>query len=312
MSMVASKAARVVLAARGKSVMEFGQRRTHPVAALDATYAAYLAGATATSNMAAYAAWGIPAYGTMDHFAIQAAEEEGAPREATEERFFRDYQRSFGGSVTFLVDTYDTERGIRSAVRAADGGPFSIRIDSSVSRESVTRARALLAELGAPHGKIFVSDGLDEHKVKDLADLVDGFGVGENISCSPDAAAGVGAVAKLVVNGYGKITMKLVKGSGKATLPGRLQVHRAPDHDLLALHDEDGPPGTHPLLRPVWRDGVALPLPSLEESRAYVARQIAALPPTLTALDAAPEPRPLVVSARLAELVRSLAEEAGA
>src|SRR6185369_11873691 len=89
MSMVASKAARVVLAARGKSVMEFGQRRTHPAAALDATWAAWVAGIASTSNMAAYAKWGITCTGTMDHFAIQAAERPGQSRAETERGFFQ-------------------------------------------------------------------------------------------------------------------------------------------------------------------------------------------------------------------------------
>src|SRR4029077_7632512 len=105
----------------------------------------------------------------------------------------------------------------------------------------VKRARALLSELGAPNAKIFVSDGLDEYRARELSSSVVGFGVGENISCSPDAATGIGAVAKLVVNGYGKITMKLAKGSGKATLPGELQAYRFDDHDLIALADEAAP-----------------------------------------------------------------------
>src|SRR5690606_10740399 len=116
MSMVASKAARVVLAARPRSVMEFGQRRTHPAAALDASWAAWVAGVAATSNVAAFARWGITTTGTMDHFAIQAAERPTVPREETEREFFAAYARAFAGSsTTMLVDTYDTERGLRHA-----------------------------------------------------------------------------------------------------------------------------------------------------------------------------------------------------
>ena len=84
MSMVASKAARVVHAANGKSVMEFGQRRTHPAAGLDAAWAAWVAGISATSNVAAFARWRITTTGTMDHFAIQASERAGVSRAESE------------------------------------------------------------------------------------------------------------------------------------------------------------------------------------------------------------------------------------
>src|SRR6185369_6962234 len=101
-------------------------------------------------------------------------------------------------------------------------------------------------ELGAKSARIIVSDGLDELRVAQLSEA-DGFGVGENITCSPDAAVGIGAVAKLTVNGYGKRTMKLARGTGKATLPGRVQVYRFADHDLVALADEPAPTGGRPL-----------------------------------------------------------------
>lgn len=254
MSMVASKAARVVQAASGKSVMEFGQRRTHPAAALDATWAAWVAGIAASSNVAAFARWGITTTGTMDHFAIQASEQPGLSRAETERGFFAAYAKTFADlPTTMLVDTYDTERGIRHAVEATGGKLGAVRIDSNVTPESMTRARALLAELGCPHTKIYVSDGLDEHRCAELRDLVDGFGVGENIVCSPDSAVGVGAVAKLIVNGYGRTTMKVAHGTGKATLPGELQVHRFADHDLVALASEPAPGGAEALLRPLWR-----------------------------------------------------------
>jgi nicotinate phosphoribosyltransferase len=212
-----------------------------------------------------------------------------------------------------LVDTYDTERGIRHAVEATGGKLAAIRIDSNVSLASIARARALLIELGAPHVKIYVSDGLDENAVHDLADVADGFGVGENITCSPDAACGIGAVAKLVVNGYGKITMKLSKGSGKATLPGEIQAYRFADHDLVALADEPAPSGGRPLLEPAWRGRAPVAeLPRVEDTRAYVRAQIDALPDDAKTLAPSPPQRVLVASDALATLVTRLAEEAGA
>lgn len=320
MSMVASKAARVVLAANGKSVMEFGQRRTHPAAALDATWAAWVAGIQATSNVAAFARWGITSTGTMDHFAIQAAEKVGVSRAQTEREFFHAYAKTFAGvPTTMLVDTYDTERGIRHAVLATkdSGGLGAVRIDSNVTPESMVRARKLLGELGSPNTKIYVSDGLDEHRVVELRDLVDGFGVGENIVCSPDAATGVGAVAKLVVNGYGAITMKVAKGTGKATLPGELQVWRFGDHDVVALASEPSPGGTaKKMLEPVWRGasrtGSTDARADLALARSRAAAEIGALPEELRAIDPARAgKRKLVASDGLVREIERLVGEAG-
>ncbi len=310
MSMVASKAARVVDAAGGKAVIEFGQRRTHPAAAVDATYAAYVAGVSSSSNLAAYEAFGVPATGTMDHFAVQASERPGVSPLETERAFFKAYADAFPGPITMLVDTYDTERGIRNAVLASGGRLGGIRIDSNVSAATLLRARALLAELGAVHVKIFASDGLDETKVKELSGVADGFGVGENITCSPDAATGIGAVAKLVVNGYGKVTMKIAKGSGKATLPGEIQAYRFADHDLVALEGEAVPSGGEALLTPVWRGGARVgPLPTLADTRAHVRRQIEALDPAMRALEGAPL-RTLVASDGLVRQIEALTKEA--
>jgi nicotinate phosphoribosyltransferase len=311
-SMVASKAARVVDAAGGKTVFEFGARRTHPGAALDVAYAAYLAGAYATSNLAAFARYGIPAVGTMDHFAVQAAERPGVAVDETERELYAAFTKAFPEAATLLVDTYDTERGLRDAVRSTAGKLTGVRIDSNVTPKSIARARAILDELGATHVKIFVSDGLDEFKVRELAPLVAGFGVGENISCCPDAATGVGAVAKLVVNGYGKVTMKLSRGSGKATLPGELQAYRMSDHDLVALASEAPPAGAKPMLVPVWRGRAPVKeLATLEEARAHVRRQIEALPADVRALEQTKEPRKMVASDALCALVAKLSKEAG-
>ncbi|HZS40437.1 MAG TPA: hypothetical protein VFF06_26575 [Polyangia bacterium] len=311
MSMVASKAARVVGAAAGKPVLEFGTRRTHPAAAIDAAYAAYLAGCAGTSNLAAQHVYGVPATGTMDHFAVQACARPDVPVGETEQESFAGFYHAFPAAATLLIDTYDTERGIRRAVAATGGRLQGIRMDSNVTPESVAEARALLDELGATHAKIFVSDALDEWRVRGLARLADGFGVGENISCSPDSATGIGAVAKLVVNGYGQLTMKLSRGSGKATLPGELQVWRFADHDLVALEREAAPSGGRALLEPLWRDReLVRPLPPLDESRAYVRAQWQALPAHLRSIQPADEPWPLVASDGLVALIRQLAEAA--
>jgi nicotinate phosphoribosyltransferase len=311
MSMVASKAARVADAAGGKAVLEFGQRRTHPHAAIDAAYAAYLAGCAGTSNLAAQRRFGIPASGTMDHFYVQGAEQRGRSVADSEREAFAAFARAFPSSSVLLVDTYDTERGIRHAVEATGGKLTGIRLDSNVNPTSVARARALLDELGAKHAHIFCSDGLDEYGVRGIAQLADGFGVGENITCSPDSATGVGAVGKVIVNGYGKATMKISKGSGKATLPGELQAHRYRDHDLIALAGEAVPSGGRALLEPVWRGRAPVrELPSLEASRAYVHEQLGSLPPAVRALEPSATPWPLVASDGLVAKIESLVKEA--
>ncbi|HEX9105081.1 MAG TPA: hypothetical protein VF997_22875 [Polyangia bacterium] len=284
LSMVASKAARIVDAARGKPVLEFGARRTHPAAAVDASYAAWLAGCAATSNLAAQRRWGVPSAGTMDHFFVQATEQIGMKWPESERAAFAQYYRAFPEHSIMLVDTYDTEDGVRHAVEATGGKLTGVRLDSNVTPETVARARRILDELGAPQAKIIVSDGLDEFRVAAL-DGADGYGVGENITCSPDAAVGIGAVAKLTVNGYGKLTMKLARGTGKATLPGELQVHRFADHDLVALADEVVASNGRKLLQPVWRGRAPVSPPTPAEARAYARAQIEALPPALRALE---------------------------
>lgn len=314
LSMVATKAARIVSAAAGNPVLEFGQRRTHPQAAVDASYAAYLGGCAATSNLAAEARYGIPALGTMDHFAVQASERPGFPPGAGELRFFEAFVGEFPETHTLLVDTYDTERGLRQAARAGGDRLRAVRLDSAVTPESVRRARAVLDAEGSPQAKVFVSDRLDEWRVRELALAgADGFGVGENLVCSTDAAAGVGAVAKLVINGYGKLTMKFTRGSSKASLPGMLQVWRAEDHDLVGLADEAGPNGAVALLQPVWRGRAPVgALPSVAESREHVAAQVARLPAHLRALETEHgRPWPLVASDRLVDLIGRLKKEAG-
>ncbi|MEZ4470328.1 MAG: nicotinate phosphoribosyltransferase [bacterium] len=196
MTMVASKASQVVQAAGGRAVLEFGTRRTHPEAAVDAAYAAWIAGCAGTSNVEAHHRYGVPVLGTMDHFAVQAWERPGVPRSQTERAFFRAFYEAFPTNALLLVDTYDTfgeTTGIRSAVAATDGKLRGIRLDSGVTVENVKRARALLDALGAPQAIVTVSGGMDEHAIRALDGApVDSFGVGERIVTSPTRRWGWG------------------------------------------------------------------------------------------------------------------------
>ncbi|MCA9520661.1 MAG: nicotinate phosphoribosyltransferase [Myxococcales bacterium] len=275
MTMVGSKAAHIALAAGGRPVFEFGSRRTHPLAAVDAAYAGYVAGCAGTSNVEAHCSYGIPVVGTMDHFAIQAWERADVPRHESEHAYFAEFYRSFPDRAILLVDTYETFgelTGIRNAVRATDGKLKGIRIDSTISRDSVRAARRLLDELGARQAQIIVSGGMDEHAIRALGDApVDAFGIGERLVTAPDAPVGVGAVAKLCEIG-GKPTMKLARGSGKASLPGRVQVFRRGLNDLVAREGET--PAGDPLLQLVWDDTRPLDLPSVDETRRYALSQL--------------------------------------
>ena len=278
MTMVASKAARVVEAAGQKAVLEFGSRRTHPEAAVDAAYAAYIGGCAGTSNVEAHHRYGVPALGTMDHFAIQSWEVDGTPRHDTEGAFFEHFHRTFPHASILLVDTYDAygpKTGIPAAVKATHGQLAGIRLDSRITVENIHRARTMLDALGAPQAKIVVSGGMDENSIAALGDApVDAFGVGERIVTSPDAPVGVGAVGKLCeVNG--QPSMKLSRGSGKATLPGRVQVFRHAGIDTVTCLGETRA-GT-PLLSPVWNAHGPLPLPTPETVRAYAQRSLSDL-----------------------------------
>lgn len=306
MTMVATKAAHVVLAAGERPVIEFGTRRTHPDAAVDASLAAWIGGCASTSNVEAHVKYGVPMTGTMDHFAIQAWEEPDQPRHATEEAFFRAFHAMYPGHDIALIDTYDTfgrETGIRAAVRATDGeGPYGIRIDSNVTPENVWKARQLLDGLGAIDTKIFVSGGIDEVAMATLNESpVDGYGVGENLVVSSDAPVGVGAVGKLSMI-RGVPTTKLSRGSAKAHLPGILQVWRTEHGDLVGLADEhhDG----EPLLHEVWSPVTGrTPAPPWALVRERARRMIDALP------DDKKKPRAAVVgvSDALAALFEDLA-----
>ncbi len=309
-SMVASKAARVVIAAAGKPVIEFGARRTHPGAAAEAAWAAYLAGCAASSNVSAWHRFGIPLSGTMDHFAVQAAVGQGASPSEAERSFFAAFARDFPESAVLLVDTFDTERGIRNAVAATGGQLTGIRLDSQVTPGLVRRARRLLDELGATQAKIFCSDKLDEHRIAELRDDADGFGVGEGLTTSPDSPSGVGAVAKIVMNGYGERTMKVTRGSGKATLPGPLAAWRFADHDFIGLAEEPEPTGGLRLLQPAWRGDRAVAPVDVDSARAHVREQLARLPPHLRSIEDGGPPWRMVASDGLCAEVERLARAA--
>ncbi|MFI2205606.1 nicotinate phosphoribosyltransferase [Streptomyces sp. NPDC020192] len=303
-TVVASKAARCVLAAAGRQVVDFSLRRTHgPWAGLQAARLGALVGFAGTSNVAAATSLGIPASGTMAHSYIEAF--------PSEEAAFRAFARSHPGPVTFLVDTYDTEEGVRIAARVlADlglGPGCAIRLDSGDLDALARRARALLDAAGAAGVRIVASGGLDEYGVDRLVRAgapIDVYAVGTRVGVAADAPY-LDAAYKLVEYD-GHPVMKL--SSAKVTAPGRKQVfRRAGRPDAIALaHEEPPDAAARPLLHTVMRDGRRTGPPDRwQDARARFRADVAALPePALRIED--PEPVPPLRSRALEELTASV------
>jgi nicotinate phosphoribosyltransferase len=278
---VASKTARVVLAAGKAQVIEFGTRRTHDEAAVDAARAAYVAGVAGTANVAAGMRHGVPVVGTAAHMFIMAHARPELSSSESERASFASYLSVFPHNATLLVDTYDSERGIDNAIAVAGDKLGGIRLDSGDLLALSRSARAKLDAAGLRQAKIIASSGLDEHAVAALvaaAAPIDAYGVGENITEPVDAPI-TGVVYKLVYNHATKIGVAKKSSGGKSTRPGVKQVWRLADHDQVGLAEEAGPPGGRALLEPVMEHGQPLPMPTLAAARARCAEDLAALPP---------------------------------
>ncbi|QXD16618.1 nicotinate phosphoribosyltransferase [Rhodocaloribacter litoris] len=299
---VASKAVRVVQAAAGRTVVDFGMRRMHGAdAALKAARAYHIAGVQATSNVLAGHAYGLRVTGTMAHSYIEAHRDEGDA--------FRAFARLYPGT-TLLVDTYDTLEGVRRVIRLAreQGEAFrvkAIRLDSGDLAALARAARRLLDEAGLHHVQIFASGSLDEYAIADLVAAgapIDGFGVGTRMGTMADQPY-LDSAYKLA--GYaGKPRMKL--STDKANLPGRKQVYRLFERDT-AVRDviataEEAHEGT-PLLLCVMRGGrrTEAGRRTLDEARRHAERELARLPARLLTLDEAEPPYPVELSPTLQE-----------
>ena len=304
-SLVATKAARSVLAAPGKLLVDFGLRRAHGAeAGLLAARAAYIAGFAGTATVLAGSLFGIPLFGTMAHSFVQAhGDEAGA---------FADFARVFPHSTVFLIDTYDTETAahklVELAPRLADEGIAikGVRLDSGDLAALARNVRRILDAGGLKSTTIFASGNLDEYRVRDLLATgapIDGFGIGTSLVTSADAPY-LDAVYKL--QEYAGVPRRK-RSTDKATWPGRKQVYRSYDgrgrfdHDTVTTMDDA--PGGEPLLVQVMSRGrrVAAPEP-LEAIRRRAAAQLAALPDRLKPLESCSEPYPVGIAPRLRQL----------
>ena len=276
-SLVASKAARCVDAAAGRTLVDFGLRRAHGTdAGLAVARSSYLAGFDSTSNVLAGRRYGIPLAGTMAHSYVQAF--------ADELTAFRAFAHSYPDDCTLLVDTYDTLAGARNAAvvakeLAARGHRLrAVRLDSGDLLDLSRQVRALLDDEGLSEVAVFASGSLDEGEIERLLAAgarIDGFGVGTKLATSADAPY-LDVVYKLVAFD-GRPVLKL--SAGKETWPGAKQVWRVCEggegfFDTIGRSDEDPPPaGDMPLLEVAMAGGRRVGAESLEGARARCAEQ---------------------------------------
>lgn len=311
-TLLASKAARIVAAARGRTVVDFGARRAQGMeTAIDSVRAFYIAGVAATSLLAAGRAHGDPVAGTMAHSFVEACPSQRVA--------FAAYARLFPGT-TLLVDTFDTLAGVRDVIAVARdmGEEFdvrAIRLDSGDLDSLSRQARGLLDEAGLSQVRIVASGGLDEARIERLTAAgapIDVFGVGTEMAVFGDAPSLDIAYKLVEFDGRGR--MKL--SPGKRNLPGRKQLFRGfrdgvAAFDVIARQDE-ALSGV-PLLRSVMRDGEPTEAePSLDQIRDHAREAIAALPACCRALAPA-SPYSVTISGGLArherEVIAQIARE---
>tara|TARA_A100001391_G_scaffold189999_1_gene161976 strand:+ start:22326 stop:23666 length:1341 start_codon:yes stop_codon:yes gene_type:complete len=300
-TLLASKAARVVLAAGDAPVLDFGMRRMHGLEAAWRSVRAYrVAGIQATSNVLGGLTFDLPLRGTMAHSYIQSFDDE------TEA--FRRYARDYPGT-TLLIDTYDalaaTDKVI-GLVRDEGLDVGAVRIDSGDLAALARAVRDKLDGAGLSRVRVVVSGGLDEWKVAALVAAgapIDGFGVGTEMGSVADAPSLDFAYKLTEYDGR----PRLKASPGKPVYPGAKQVWRQYDGEGRLVGDEitaaDEERHGEPLLRTVVADGVpVLPAPDPDAARERLRRELASLPPALRGTARADAPYPVTFSDALEEL----------
>jgi nicotinate phosphoribosyltransferase len=286
-SLIASKAARMVLAAPGKRLVDFGLRRAHGAeAGLMAARASYIAGFTGTATVLAAKLFDIPVLGTMAHSYIQAHDDETVA--------FERFAKARPEGLVLLLDTYDTEAAARKVVALApqlkdEGISISgVRLDSGDLVALSKGVRHILDDGGLSDVTIFASGGLDEDQLMAIAKAnapIDGFGIGTSLTTSSDAPA-LDCAYKL--QEYAGLPRRK-HSTGKETWPGRKQVWRryGPDGRMAGdtLSVEDDHQLGEPLIHPIMRAGKRLTSsPTLNEIQAHAARELQRLPESLRGL----------------------------
>jgi nicotinate phosphoribosyltransferase len=314
-TMIATKASRVVTAAKGRPVVEFGLRRTQGTdAGMKAARCSYLAGCGGTSNVLAGMKYGIPVFGTMAHSYVMFFN--------SEIDAFRAFAKIFPEKSTLLIDTYDDLRGAQNAAAVAkelerEGHRLSgVRLDSGDLTRLSKKVRSILDAHGLGYVKIFASGDLDEYKVDELTRKgakIDSFGVGTRMSTSSDRPY-VDVVYKLsgkLENDSFVPAMKLSRG--KITLPGKKQIFRQADDDgnyvkdIIGLEDEEVE-GEPLLVRVMEKGTITYDLPSLEKIRENVLRNLSHLPNRYKKLKNAGS-YPVELSPRLRKIKKALTNQ---
>jgi nicotinate phosphoribosyltransferase len=311
-TMIATKASRVVCAAQGKPVIEFGLRRTQGTdAGMKAARCSYLAGANGTSNVLAGMKYGIPVFGTMAHSYIMSFDHEIDA--------FRNFAKTFPENSTLLIDTYDDLKGAENAALVAKemekkGHKLNaVRLDSGDLLGLSKKVRQILDAHKLQYVKIFASGDLDEYAIEELVKKgakIDAFGVGTRMSTSFDRPY-VDVVYKLsgkVERGVFVPAMKLSKG--KITLPGKKQIFRHLDKEGKYVKDTIGLEHEkikgEPLLVHVMRKGhITYDAPALDEIRKKNLKNLAQLPNRYKSLTNAPS-YPIVLSPALKKIKNQL------
>jgi nicotinate phosphoribosyltransferase len=336
-SLIATKASRIVSAASGRSVIEFGSRRAHgPQAGFLAARASFIGGCTGTSNMLAGHKLGIPVFGTMAHSFIMSFEKE--------EEAFQQFNHIFPSGF-LLVDTYDSIMAVKKIIRAgirANG----IRLDSGDLLHLSIDIRRILDQAGYSYTKIMASGDLNEYLIKELMDKgapIDLFAVGTELVTSRDDPA-MNGVYKLVAmripssqsssssyslttsntntksNNYndhnkGQLIYKIKTSPGKRTYPGPKQIHRILENnlikiDLVTLDNEavdDDNINSIPLLRKYVEHGKILEeIPSMQTLQKFHLQQLNTLPSKFKNLDHVPEMFPVEFSNKLVTLLNEI------
>ena len=306
-TLIASKAARMVLAAPGKVLSDFGLRTAHGAeAGIYSARASYIAGFAGAANVLAGERYGIPIVGTMAHSFIQV--------HGDEMQAFENYARSRPDGVVLLIDTYDTEAGARKVVQLApklkaDGIPIrGVRIDSGDLIASTRKVRAILDAGGLQDVIILVSGGINEDVLQTMMREqapIEGFGIGVNLDASIDAPSLDCAYKLQEYNGH----PRRKRSEGKQTWPGRKQVWRRIGADGRMCGDvlsvETDRHEGEPLIVPVMRGGKRLPQPALAETRAHAAKELGRLPDRLARLEGG-----VTYPVTVAQALRDLAAEA--
>jgi len=310
---IATKASRVVSAAKGKSVIEFGLRREHGIdAGMKVARCSYIAGCQGTSNVLAGLSYGIPVFGTMAHSFVMSYEKEIDA--------FRAFARTFPNKSTLLIDTYDDIAGAEKAATVAKelekkgyrlGG---VRLDSGDLVEISRKVRKLLDDKGLQYVRIFASGDLDEFRIAELlrnGAKIDAFGVGTKMGTSADKPY-VDVIYKLceTMSESGNFSPIMKLSEGKVTLPGRKQVYRFKDKsgnftkDVIALADEKVK-GEPLLVKVIEKGEIIYDLPSLDEIRATAAENLSKLPEKYKKVTGAPT-YPVELSQDLETLITKL------